>query len=340
MNTLTLIAAVAFAFQANPDALSESAARLAQQGRADEAADLWQRALTAQPGHFPSLFNLGFLRQSQNRNEEAAVLLARAAKVNPSDFNTRYLHGAVLLKLDRRDAALYEWRAAIAAQPGNSKLLQIMAVEYGKGYYYREGCDAARRAITLRSDTPDVWLIAIQACHDARDPGVLELARSAAEKFPANARANFEYGYQLRRAGLREESLPYLKKAMEADASYEEPYFFYGDSLLLEDRYEEAAGHLRTALKIRPDYMPACIALAKALMGQDRLEDASAELQRCSQSNASHPQPHLLLSQIYFRLGKEEEAGREKDLSLKLRRAHPELMESPQARPFPAAPVK
>ncbi|HEY3443369.1 MAG TPA: tetratricopeptide repeat protein [Paludibaculum sp.] len=338
MSTLILI--MAFALQANPDALSASATQLAQQGKIEEAAALWQRAIAAQPGHFPSLFNLGFLRQFQGKNEDASALLARAAKVNPTDFNTRYLHGVVLLKLNRRDAALTEWRAAAAIQPANFKLLQIIAVEYGKGYYYREACDAAQRALKLRNDTPDSWLIAIQACHDARDPGVLELTRGAAEKFPANARTNFEYAYQLRRAGLREESLPFLKKAMEVDAAYEEPYFFYGDSLLLEDRYEEAATHLRAALKIRPDYVPACIALAKALMGQEKLADAAAELQRCSRSNANHAQPHLLLSQIYFRMGKEAEAGREKELSLKLRRAHPELMESPQARPFPAAPAK
>ena len=338
MSALILI--FVLALQANPDALSASATQLAQQGKLDEAAALWQRALTAQPTHFPSLFNLGFLRQSQNRNDEASALLSRAAKVNPADFNTRYLHGAVLIKLDRRDDALREWRAAIAIQPANFKLLQIMAVEYGKGYYYRESCDAARRALTLRNDTPDPWLIAIQACHDARDAGVLELTRAAADKFPANARTNFEYGYQLRRAGRYGESVDFLKKAMEADASYEEPFFFYGDSLLLEDRYDEAAQNLRTALKLRPDYMPACIALAKALMGEDKLEAASAELLRCSQSNPNHAQPHLLLSQIYFRLGKEEQAGIEKDLSLKLRRAHPELMESPQARPFPAAPTK
>ena len=338
MSTLILI--MAFALQANPDALSASATQLAQQGKAEEAAALWQRALAAQPGHFPSLFNLGFLRQSQGQNKEASALLARAAKVNPRDFNTRYLHGVVLLRINQRDAALTEWRAATAVQPANYKLLQIMAVEYGKGYYYREACDAAQRALKLRNDTPDSWLIAIQACHDARDPGVLELTRGAAQKFPSNARTNFEYGYQLRRAGRYGESVDFLKKAMEADASYEEPYFFYGDSLLLEDRYDEAAQHLRAALKIRPDYMPACIALAKALMGQDKLDDAAAELQRCSQTNEKHAQPHLLLSQIYFRMGKEAEAGREKELSLKLRRAHPELMESPQARPFPATPAK
>jgi len=65
----TLILLMAFALQANPDALSASATQLAQQGKLEEAAALWQRAIAAQPGHFPSLFNLGFPRQSHVRNQ-------------------------------------------------------------------------------------------------------------------------------------------------------------------------------------------------------------------------------------------------------------------------------
>lgn len=338
MSTLPLIAALTLALQANPDSLSASATQLAQQGRPDDAAALWLRALSSHPAHFPSLFNLAFLRQSQQRYDEAASLLTRAAKIKPADFNTRYLLGATLLKLGRREEALHSWRTASALQPANVRLLQIMAVEYGKGYYYREACDSARRALALRNDSPEPWLIAIQACHDARDPAVLSIARDAATRFPQNARTNFEYGYHLGRAGLRDESLPFLQKAIAADPSYEEPYFFYGDSLLLEDRYGEAATYLRKALALRPDFIPACIALAKALIGQDKLDDAAAELLRCSQASPTHAQPHLLLSQVYFRLGDETAATREKELSLNLRRAHPELMESPQARPFPPPP--
>ena len=48
-----------------------------------------------------------------------------------------------------------------------------------------------------------------------------------------------------------------------------------------------------------------------------------------------HPQPHLLLSQIYFRLGDEARAKTEKDLSLRLRRENPEALEAVQGRAFP-----
>jgi Flp pilus assembly protein TadD len=48
------------------------------------------------------------------------------------------------------------------------------------------------------------------------------------------------------------------------------------------------------------------------------------------------PQPHLLLSQIYFRMGDEDRARREKELSLKLRRENPAAMEVDHGRPFPS----
>ena len=43
----------------------------------------------------------------------------------------------------------------------------------------------------------------------------------------------------------------------------------------------------------------------------------------------------MLLSQVYFRMGEEEKAKSEKQLSLKLRRANPTFLEGIQSRPFP-----
>ena len=99
-------------------------------------------------------------------------------------------------------------------------------------------------------------------------------------------------------------------------------------------RAEKAAG-LFVVLTI---FVSACVALAKALMGLEKNEEAKAALESCARMNPKHPQPHLFLSQVYFRLGNAEQATAEKELSLRLRRENPTIMESPQARPFPAAP--
>lgn len=105
-----------------------------------------------------------------------------------------------------------------------------------------------------------------------------------------------------------------------------------------QDRFAEALGPLRASLRIKPDYAGACVALGKALMGMEKYGEAVDELLKCIVRNPNHPQPHLLLSQVYFRMGDEERAQNEKDISLRLRRQHPEMMEPPQTRPFPAGP--
>jgi tetratricopeptide (TPR) repeat protein len=331
-----LLFTLAAAFQDHPDALSEAAKALAVEKRYEQAAALWKRALESDPGHFPSLFNLGLMYHSLARYAEAEPLLSRAARVQPREFNTRYVRGSTLLRLARREDALRQWRAALDLQPANTRLMQVVAVEYGNGAYFREACDLARRALGLADRDPNVWFIAIKACYDARDPVALELARQAAGKFPDSARANFEYGFQLQKIGQTGLSRPYLEKAMKADPSYEEPFFFYGDLLLKEDHFAGAEGPLRTALRNRPDYVAACMSLARALMGLQKFAEAVQEIEGCIRANPKHPQPHLLLSQLYYRLGDEQRARTEKETSVRLRRANPELMESPQVRPFPS----
>lgn len=184
----------------------------------------------------------------------------------------------------------------------------------------------------------NAYFVALKACQDAQDPAGLDLAKVAAERFPDSARANFEYGFHLQRAGLPEQALPYLRKAMSLDTSYEEPFFFHGEILAREDKHEEAVQSLRKALAIRPDYVPASMVLAKSLMTLERFDEARQELARIIAASPDHPQPHLLLSQIYYRLGDEERARAEKSISMKLRRANPSLMEAPQAVPFPKEP--
>jgi tetratricopeptide (TPR) repeat protein len=316
------------AAQADPGALADTAKNLALEKRYDEAAALWQQALKTAPDHWPSLFNLAYMYFSLSDFARAEPLLARAANVRPADFNTHYLLGSTLVRLGKREQGLREWRTALELQPGNVRLMQIMAVEYGNGAYFKEACDIARRAL----GDLNAYLVAIKACEDARDPAALELARDAATKFPDSARANFEYGFQLQRHGRTEDSLPYLRKAMAADPAYEEPFFFYGDLLLKEGKYADAIGYLQAALKNRPDYVAACVSLGKALLGLEKLADAASQLERC---DPKHPQPHLLLSQVYFRLGDEARARREKEISLRLRRENPTAMEATQIRPFP-----
>ncbi len=339
MTGLLLALLLGFGQAEGPEWLSQQALELAQQNRLKEAEGLWKQALELDPEFFPALFNLGRLCHSQARFAEARSYLRRAAQARPRDFSSRYLLGAALARLGQSEEALRQWRAALALEPANVKLMQIMAVEYGKGRYFQEAAAIALRALDLSREDPNSYFLAIKACQDAGDHDTaLKVAGQAVGKFPELARANFEYGFELHRAGQPQKALPYLKKAMQAAPDYEEPFLFYGEALVKEGRYEEALPYLRRAIELRRDYMAAWMALGRALMGLRRYREAAQEMRRAAEIDPDHPQPHLLLSQIYFRLGDEEAARKEKELSLKFRRENPTAMEAPQGRAFPDQP--
>ena len=334
---LSLVGFLLYA-QADSESLSDAARTAATQRRFEEAADLWTKALAINPKHFASLFNFGYMRYSLAQYAEAASLFRRAARIQPEDFNIRYILGSTLVQLGQREDALREWKSALALQPANVKLMQVMAIEYGTGRYFQESCALAKRALAIKIDDESLAVVAIKACQDAQDGGAIELTGKAAARFPESARLNFEHGFQLKKSGRVGESIRYLQKSIDADPGYEEPHFVYGEILLAQDKYAEAAVHLRKALEIRPDYVAACVSLAKSLLGAQRDQEALTVLNQCVQQNPQHPQPHLLLSQIYFRLGDEQKAQAEKDKSLELRRSNPSVTEGPQSRPFPAEP--
>ncbi|MGH9428399.1 MAG: tetratricopeptide repeat protein, partial [Terriglobia bacterium] len=127
----------------DPSALSDSAQRAAQAQRYEEAELLWRKAIDSSPRYFPALFNLGLFFFSRKQFNDAVPFLERAVEVSPQDFNSHYLRGACYQALERREDALRAWRTALKLNPSQTRLLQIMVVEYGKGRYFQEAADVA-----------------------------------------------------------------------------------------------------------------------------------------------------------------------------------------------------
>ena len=162
-----VIAVSTWLYAEDPSALSESAQRAAQAQRYEEAERLWRKAIDTSPRYFPALFNLGLFFFSRKQFNDAVPWLERAAEVSPQDFNTQYLRGASYQALERRDDALRAWRIALKLNPTHARLLQIMVVEYGKGRYFQEAADVARRALELAPSDVNAYYLAIKSLQDA-----------------------------------------------------------------------------------------------------------------------------------------------------------------------------
>jgi tetratricopeptide (TPR) repeat protein len=333
---MTLVLALLLAQAPSAEALADQALSHAQQGRAAEAERLWKEAIRVDGKLFGANFNLGLTYFQRGEYGAAEPYLAAAAAVQPRDFNARYIHGAALSQLGRVDDAIREWRAALAIRPEHPKLLSLLAVEYSKGRYFQDAARSATEALRLSPPDPNLFLIAIKALQDDNDhEAALKLASRFVSLFNGSGRAQFEYGYELFKAGRREEALPYIEKAT-AEPGYEEPHYFLGELHLREGRPADAIQPLRRAIQLRKDYMAAWCALGRAHLQLGQADQALAVLQSAVAIQPRHPQPHLLLSQVHFRLGDEAKAAEEKALSLRLRREDATALEAPVGRAFPA----
>jgi len=322
--------------QDNPDSLSAQALDLAAVGRISEAESLWRKAAQLSPTHFPSLFNLGFTAFRQGQDQQSIQWLDRASKAIHKDFNTLYLLGSAHARLNQTNQALTAWRSALLLQPTNRKLMQVMSVEYSKGSYFNEAAQVSEAALRLAPDDLSLYFLLLKALQDSGEHDqAFALARRTVNKFPKSARAHFEVGFHLHKTGRSAEALPFFDAAIALDPIYEEPHYFRGDVLLRQDKPQEAESSFRQALKLRTNYTLASLGLARTLTAQDKLTAAVDSLKEATRQDPANPQPYLVLSQIFFRLGNLEESKDAKQTSQRLRRSSPELVNMPQPRSFP-----
>lgn len=315
--------------------LSQQALKAAQQRDFANAERLWKESLAAAPALFEANYNLGYMYHSRGEFAHAERLLAKAAASQPKNFNAQYLLGATLSKLNRAEEAIRHWRVAVSLRPDDARLMHVLAIEYSKRRYFREAGDIAEKALLHKRSDPSLWLIAIKARQDADDrSAALRLARQMAAEHPGNARAEFEIGYALTRIGRDGEGLPWIEKAMRSAQPWEEPFYFYAEAMHKAGNLEMARQAYQRALELRRDYMPAWAGLARTLLSSNELERARDLLLEAVKVDETHPQPHLLLAQVYFRLGDEERAAREKEIAARLRRDRPESLESVPGRSY------
>jgi tetratricopeptide (TPR) repeat protein len=109
--------------------------RLATEARYDEAIGEYQKALSLDPDHAPSLYELAGVLATLGRDAEAIGYSRRAAELDPDNRWYKSQQGALLVALERLDEALPLFEEMVADRrsfdPENFRMLAML--------YYRKG---------------------------------------------------------------------------------------------------------------------------------------------------------------------------------------------------------
>src|SRR5438477_308745 len=129
----------------NAEALHELGSVMALRGKLEEALGHWRKAAEIQPGFALAQLNIGHALVSMRRLEEAGPALQRAAQVSPRDPRPRYLMGDLLQMQQQHEAAIEQYRAALALDSSCVNAYQGMSASLAARGRFQEAVEAATR---------------------------------------------------------------------------------------------------------------------------------------------------------------------------------------------------
>jgi tetratricopeptide (TPR) repeat protein len=233
---------------------------LKEQGKLDQAADCFRRALELKPDDLMACSNLASVCKEQGQLVEAAVSYRRALELKP-DYAEGYADlGSVLRDLGRVDEAVACCRQALALRPEFAEALANLGVALREQGKLDEAVACQRRALELKPDF-------------------------------AAALANL--GIVLREQGHLDEAVDCCRRAVQLKPDAAAALTNLGVALRDQGKLDEAVACQRRALELKPDFADAHNNLGVALLSQGKLEEAVACYDRALRWKADCPDAHF-----------------------------------------------
>ena len=267
----------------NVTPLLQQAVALHQQGRLQEAAQLYRQVLALAPRQFDALHLLGVIARQQGDAAGAVELIGQAIALKPDQANAHCNLGAALQDLGRSEAALASYETALRLHPHYAMAFANRGNALRKLGRVREAVESYDRALALQPRYPEAACNRAVALLELGEPeAALASAEQALAGQPPHAlaaqalcvRANALY--LLRR--LRD-ALAGYDAALAIDATMAEAHAGRAMTLHRLRRFDEALRGYDRALALRPSHAATREHRAATLAALGRRDEAILEYQ-------------------------------------------------------------
>ncbi len=303
-----------FLTNASYNDLLQAGSRWGELGQFSPAARAFQQAMKLNPGSYDAQFNLAFaLFRQADFNQALAVLddIDRARAQPQADYH--YLRGKIELALQRPETAAEEYLRAIHLQPENEGLCMDAGLLFSRFEDFEKALEVfqacAERLPRSVSVETGLGLTYFQL---GKYPDAIEVFKKVIGLQPGADAAREALVFLLYIAGRLEEGRQVLEERMQGkDVDY---YIYFLHALVLrrqDGRGNQAAAlrSLERAVQLNPNFAPAYYQRAKIEFEQTNATSALGDLATATRLDPNYAQPYSLMAQIYYKLGKKQEAA-------------------------------
>jgi tetratricopeptide (TPR) repeat protein len=201
-------------------------------GQLTEAVATYQQALRLRPEYPEAHYNLANALTDAGKTAEAIDHFRIALRTIPASADVRNNLGIALMAQDKPDEAIAEFRAALEIDPVSVKAHRNLGDVLAGAHHYDEAIAQYRRATQLD---------------------------------PADAALHYDFGSLLLEADRTDEAIAEFRAALQADPKSVQAHNNLGIALGSQGHMDEAIDHFQRALALQPDFEDARRNLAVAL---------------------------------------------------------------------------
>lgn len=282
------------------DARVRHALSLHQRGRLDVARDIYKAVLTAHPDHFDALHLLGTLAAQTGCFQDAIELLDRAIAADPQVPQAWNNRGNALQELRRPLEALDCFDRAVALNPGYVEAWNNRGNALKDLKRLDEALASYDKALTLRPDYAPAHMNRGNALRDLKLPHhALRAYDQALRLNPRYPEAHLNRGNALRDLHRPEEALASFDHALRARPDYAEAIGNRGNILAELKRMPESLASYVRALALDPQ----CANVAEGLLYTKMkicdwggMKESLLNLEQAIQRSGKMPSPFMILA--------------------------------------------
>lgn len=306
-----------------------------QAGAYRDEETLWQRTIAANPKAFAAYHNLGTLRASQGRHEEALALWQQAQSIHetaeafrnigqihemrgdlsaaisayedsirlqPDYVKSHTRIGGCHLQQQEWKKAEKAYRKGLRYSPGQVECLMGLGVVLATRAEHREAEDCYQKVLVTDPNHVEAHhQLGILLAHQSKPAEAEQHFREAVRHAPGHARAHANLAALLWQREKRDESTQHYRRALEAAPADFNLRMHLCQALIAQELFREAAQQLRTATSLQPAIPLAWYQLGMSLEKTDRESEAITALEQALTLQPDYEDARNLLEQIQAR---------------------------------------
>jgi protein O-GlcNAc transferase len=272
---------------------------LHEQGKIQEALDIYTKIYKVHPNHGQNLHMLGVVAFQRQQFTEAAQLIERALEIKPDLPEAMNTLGLVYRKLDQPDKAENLYQELLKLDPLFTPGYANLAATLNDLGRYNEAEDICRQALEQNPEYPEAYkTLGNILLKQGRKQESAEAYKNGLAFRPGYPECASNLSRVLFETGQHEQAAEYAAQALEKDSVSHQNWINWGNVLQAQERFDEAARAFERALEIKPDYAQALNNLGFVYKALNREDEAIACLDRALEIDPNLVQGYMNLAEF------------------------------------------